>query len=149
MDRVPLLVVIGGPLKGGRHQVTPTGLRIGRGEDCDITLPDTNVSRHHAEVLLHNSAVWVKDAGSRNGVFVNDKRVVRPKQMGPGDRLTLGEHVFTLELAHPLHVDSGSVSIVQRVVDEETVVEIQKRNVTIGITLVALAVIATLVLLLS
>lgn len=63
--------------------------------------------------------------------------------------MTLGEHVFTLELAHPLHADSVSVSIVQRTVEEETAVEIRKRNVTIGMTLVALAVIATLVLLLS
>jgi pSer/pThr/pTyr-binding forkhead associated (FHA) protein len=52
----------------------------------------------HARVLLHNGAVWVQDQGSRNGVFVNDKRVVRHKQLSPGDALTVGEQSFTIEI---------------------------------------------------
>jgi pSer/pThr/pTyr-binding forkhead associated (FHA) protein len=49
-------------------------------------------------VLLHNGAVWVQDQGSRNGVFVNEKRVVRHKQLSPGDALTVGEQSFTIEV---------------------------------------------------
>jgi pSer/pThr/pTyr-binding forkhead associated (FHA) protein len=40
----------------------------------------------------------VQDQGSRNGVFVNDKRVVRHKQLSPGDALTVGEQTFTIEV---------------------------------------------------
>jgi pSer/pThr/pTyr-binding forkhead associated (FHA) protein len=61
-------------------------------------LDDPNVSRFHARLVFHNAAIWVQDAGSRNGVFLNGKRVVRHKQLGPGDELLIGDHAFTLEL---------------------------------------------------
>jgi len=99
MDRVPLLVATKGPLKGKRYSVTTSGLMVGRDDTCDVTIPDAGVSRQHARVLLHNAAVWVQDEGSRNGVFVNGKRVVRHRQLSPGIEMLIGEHAFTLELA--------------------------------------------------
>ena len=102
MDRQPVLVVIDGPLSGRSHPITAEGLSLGRDASCDISLEgDPNVSREHARVFLHNSAVWAQDAGSRNGVFVNGKRLVRPKQVGPGDKLGVGDHLFTVELRRP------------------------------------------------
>lgn len=77
---------------------------VGRGETCDVVIPDAGVSRQHARVLLHNAAVWVQDEGSRNGVFVNGKRVVRHRQLSPGVEMLIGEHAFTLELAAGLSV---------------------------------------------
>ena len=97
MERTLLLVCTGGPLEGHRFVVTEAGLRIGRAPESEVVLRDAEISREHARVFLHNSAVWVQDAGSRNGVFVNDRRVARPRQIGFGDSLTLGSHRFTLE----------------------------------------------------
>jgi pSer/pThr/pTyr-binding forkhead associated (FHA) protein len=102
MDRQPVLVVTGGPLVGQSFPITAEGLVLGRDPGCEIALiDDANVSREHARVFLHNSAVWAQDAGSRNGVFVNGKRLIRPKQVGPGDKLGLGDHAFTVELRRP------------------------------------------------
>lgn len=102
MDRQPVLVVTGGPLMGQSYPITAEGLVLGRDPGCDIALiDDANVSREHARVFLHNSAVWAQDAGSRNGVSVNGKRLVRPKQVGPGDKLAVGDHAFTVELRRP------------------------------------------------
>jgi predicted component of type VI protein secretion system len=101
MDRLPVLVATGGPLLGRRFEVTPRGLILGREDSCDVAIADPNVSRQHARVLLHNGAVWVQDAGSRNGVFVNDKRLARPKQIGTSDRLTVGGQAFRIELQAP------------------------------------------------
>lgn len=109
MQRVPLLVATSGALKGERFEVTEAGLMVGRDPENAVSIPDPGVSRQHARVLLHNSAVWVQDAGSRNGVFVNGKRVSRPKQLGPGDEMTVGAHTFTLDLAAP--ADESSVSV--------------------------------------
>lgn len=109
MDQVPLLVATAGPLKGQRFQVTEDGLLLGREDSCDVVIPDQSVSREHARLLLHNGTVWVQDAGSRNGVYVNQKRVVRHRPMGPGDSLTIGSHGFTLELGSRFS-DDGSVS---------------------------------------
>ena len=98
MDRQPILVVTKGPIEGARYPVDSDGLTIGRDEECSVVLDDANVSRFHARLVFHNAAIWVQDAGSRNGVFLNGKRVVRHKQLGPGDELVIGEHAFTLEL---------------------------------------------------
>ena len=112
MDQVPLLVATTGPLRGARYQVTEDGLLMGREDSCDVVIPDQSVSREHARLLLHNGTVWVQDAGSRNGVYVNQKRVVRHRPMGPGDSLTIGTHAFTLELVTGFPEDS-SISVVR------------------------------------
>jgi len=100
MEQVPVLVAIEGPLKGKSYPLQEgDGNTIGRADECDITIPDNDVSRQHARVILHNAAVWVQDDNSRNGVFVNDKRVVRrPLELRPGGKVTIGIHVFQLEL---------------------------------------------------
>jgi len=98
MDRIPLLVGVEGLLAGRRFPVTAGGLRLGRDAANEVHIDDTGVSRQHARVLLHNGAVWVQDAGSRNGLFVNGQRVPDHKQVKEGDRIVLGAHTFTIEL---------------------------------------------------
>jgi pSer/pThr/pTyr-binding forkhead associated (FHA) protein len=98
MRRIPILVVSEGALKGNRMPIPDDGIVIGRGEACQFVLTEQGVSREHCRVLVHNSGVWVRDLGSRNGVFLKGKRVNRPKQMMPGDVLKIGEHEFTVEL---------------------------------------------------
>ena len=101
MDRQPVLVATSGPLEGARFPVLRDGLTLGRDPECSVVLDDGNVSRFHARLVFHNAAIWVQDVGSRNGVFLNEKRVVRHKQFSPGDELVIGEHVFALELELP------------------------------------------------
>jgi S1-C subfamily serine protease len=49
------------------------------------------VSRVHAELTVGPSgALAVRDAGSRNGTFLNDERVTAPVPVRLGDRITLG-----------------------------------------------------------
>ena len=98
LDRTPLLVGVEGLLAGKRFPVTVAGLRLGRDPENEVHIDDTGVSRQHARVLLHNGAVWVQDAGSRNGLFVNGQRVPDHKQVKEGDRIVLGAHTFTVEL---------------------------------------------------
>jgi pSer/pThr/pTyr-binding forkhead associated (FHA) protein len=99
MDRLPLLVSVDGPLEGLRYQVLDgDGITVGRADNCDVVIDDPEVSRHHATVVLYNSGIWIRDEGSRNGVFIDEKRVVRPKELRPGSELNIGGHHFTLEL---------------------------------------------------
>ena len=101
MDRVPLLTGTQGPQRGNRFAVTAEGVVLGRDPNCAVHIDDDNVSREHARVFLHNASVWVQDSGSRNGVFVNEKRIMRPKSVSPGDAIRIGEHQFTIELVEP------------------------------------------------
>lgn len=98
MDRSPVLVATKGLLEGARYPVGTDGVTLGRDPECTVILDDPNVSRFHARLVFHNAAIWVQDAGSRNGVFLNGNRVVRHKQFSPGDEMLIGEHAFTLEL---------------------------------------------------
>ena len=121
MDRIPVLVVIEGPLKGKRFEIgSGEGSTIGRADECDITIPDPDVSRQHARVILHNAGVWVQDDNSRNGVFVNDKRVVRrPHELRPGGNITIGDHKFVLEIIEKER-DTSVVQEVLKVTKEPT-----------------------------
>ncbi|HJN73836.1 MAG TPA: FHA domain-containing protein [Myxococcota bacterium] len=107
----PTLVGIAGYFDGKSFEITQAGLRIGRDPGNELHLPDNDVSRFHARVVLHNGAVWVQDAGSRNGIFVNDARVAENKQLGPGDVLALGAHRFTMEMQDPDSEHSVSVNL--------------------------------------
>lgn len=95
---VDILVALEGPLAGQRWTVTEAGLRIGRDTGNEVSIPDQNVSRQHARAVLYKGVVWVQDAGSRNGVFVNGERVPDQRQLQVGDRITVGPHVF--EIVH-------------------------------------------------
>ena len=98
MGRRLQLVCVQGGLSGHRFDVQDIELVLGRGESCNVRIPDTGVSREHARIFVHNGAVWVRDAGSRNGVVVNGKRIQRPATIGPGDTVSIGEtNAFQLE----------------------------------------------------
>lgn len=70
---------------------------IGRAEGCDLRVPLLNVSRRHCEIHLGEDAVSVKDLGSSNGTYVNNKRV-NQAELSPGDRLVIGPVVFTVQI---------------------------------------------------
>ena len=48
---------------------------IGRTSECDIPLPNKNVSRKHACVGFRNEEYHIKDLNSTNGVYVNGVRI--------------------------------------------------------------------------
>lgn len=70
---------------------------VGRKEDCDIRIPLKEVSRQHAEINITRNGVRVKDLGSANGIYVNNKRV-KEKDLSPGDHLVIGPVVFTVQI---------------------------------------------------
>lgn len=65
---------------------------IGRRGGCDVQLPHTAVSGHHATIRASGPRYSVIDEGSTNGVRVNGERVVpgRAKPIGDGDVLDVG-----------------------------------------------------------
>ena len=65
--------------------------KLGRGSQCAIILEDDLVSRTHAMIQRMDSREYVLiDMGSRNGSFVNERRLSTPAKLRDGDRLTLG-----------------------------------------------------------
>ena len=85
------VLVVDGP--GTRHELSTGRNVIGRGTEADIRLPDTGVSRKHADVQLHGTTVVVEDLGSTNGTLVNGRRVGR-QDLADGDVIRIGHSVL-------------------------------------------------------
>lgn len=65
---------------------------IGRSEDNNFVLPDRWISRNHAMLqFMETGEFYLIDLGSRNGSFVNGRRVSIPVTLHNGDRLTFGQ----------------------------------------------------------
>ena len=69
---------------------------IGRASDCSIVIDDARVSKVHARLFRHDDRWMVEDLGSTNGTLVNDHVLDHPENVGPGDRVQVGEHVMEL-----------------------------------------------------
>lgn len=86
---LPILVGQAGPLNGQKW-VLSDELIIGRGPDCHIIISDRQVSRFHAQ-LTHraNHSVEITDLGSKNGTFINGKKVTGTVSVKEGDQIKI------------------------------------------------------------
>lgn len=70
---------------------------VGRDHQCDIQLDDPSASRTHCRLLSKDGRVFVTDADSRWGTFVNGSRV-EECELKPGDEITVGETTLHVEV---------------------------------------------------
>ena len=78
-----------------RYPIDEDGLIIGRSPEVDVVLPSQMVSRRHARIWLEEGVLTVEDLGSRNGIGVNGRRVLRA-QLSLDDQLMVGDATFVL-----------------------------------------------------
>ncbi len=71
---------------------------IGRKDDCDIRVPLSEISRHHAQLTVAGESVTVKDLGSANGTYLNNKRIDKEEKLAAGSHLVVGPVVFTVQI---------------------------------------------------
>ncbi|MGD1906496.1 MAG: FHA domain-containing protein [Leptolyngbyaceae cyanobacterium] len=65
---------------------------VGRSDDNNLVLPDRWISRNHAMIqCMETGEFYLIDLGSRNGSFVNGRRVSVPMTLHNGDALTFGQ----------------------------------------------------------
>ena len=84
IDDTPQLV----PLRGAE-------VRVGRGSDNDLVLPDFSVSRRHAVFRVEAGDWYVLDLDSTNGVQIN-RMPVKKGKLQAGDHLKIG--IFELQV---------------------------------------------------
>ena len=75
------------------HPLSRPEVTIGRTPDNDLQVRESYISRHHAVIKLSPEAAIIEDAASRNGVFVNDRRI-RRELLKDGDIVILGKARF-------------------------------------------------------
>lgn len=64
---------------------------IGRHPSCQIVIDDAGVSRRHARIFLQGDEFWLEDLGSRNGTFIEGRRLER-KRLSDGVLIQVGLH---------------------------------------------------------
>jgi hypothetical protein len=62
---------------------------VGRDPMCDVSEPDSLLSRRHAEFSIDGKWIVVRDLGSRNGIYVNGARKAET-QLRSGDLIQIG-----------------------------------------------------------
>jgi len=89
--------------------------RIGRKSDNDLVLPDTRVSRNHAEIVHENGAHFLVDLGSKHGSFVNGERVAGRQQLVRNDRIEIGARDGLILVFAPTKPHSSSREFLRQI----------------------------------
>lgn len=93
--RLPVLVEAS---SGREHPVRPGVNVVGR--EGDVMLPDSKVSRKHAQVVSDDGVITVEDLGSTNGTLVNGDRLESgsKRELNKGDIVSFGGIELKLSL---------------------------------------------------
>lgn len=90
-------LIIKGPEKTKEILLDSKGVTLGRGENCDVILDHTGVSRVHARIYKDPFGRWIaEDLGSSNGVLVEGQRI-KAHAVLPNQEISI--RPFTLSLS--------------------------------------------------
>lgn len=94
---------------------------IGRAEGNHHIIRHASVSSRHCEIVVNNGAIAVRDLGSTNGTFIDDKQV-QEARVAHGQRLRFGAVEFVVEAPEAQSSRSGTlrVNVVRPVSTVET-----------------------------
>src|SRR5204862_5053405 len=62
--------------------------------DCEVPIDVPAVSRRHAAIVRERGRYFVEDLQSRNGTFLNDKRITERSPLDEGDQLVICDQEF-------------------------------------------------------
>ena len=77
-----------------RHPIYKARMTIGRSRNADIQIASDFISRVHAFISTDEDGTFVEDAGSKNGVRVNDALIEGRQAIAHGDSMRLGRVEF-------------------------------------------------------
>ncbi len=90
---------------------------IGRTENNDVALPNPRVSRRHAVIQSQSTnELTLVDLGSRNGVFVNGRRVQEPTLLRDQDLINIGPFQLRFIQPNAPRMDAGTQTTMDRTV---------------------------------
>lgn len=99
---------------------SPTFL-IGRHPSSHLTIADPTVSGRHAELVLVDQDLFIRDLNSTNGTLLNGRRIQNLTGLKNGDAIHVGSVMFTLHRA----ADLESKQTVQADVTTEAIAQLQ------------------------
>jgi DNA-binding winged helix-turn-helix (wHTH) protein len=82
--------------EGRTVPLAPGASVIGRDPDAAVWVEAASVSRRHAQVMVRADQATVEDLGSKNGTFVNGRRIETPTALADGDQIRVGVAVLVV-----------------------------------------------------
>jgi DNA-binding winged helix-turn-helix (wHTH) protein len=79
--------------KGGRATLAEGEHVIGRDPELELSFDTPSVSRRHARLRVEPSGAVLEDLGSKNGTFLNGRRVAGPTPLSDRDQIRIGSRV--------------------------------------------------------
>jgi sigma-B regulation protein RsbU (phosphoserine phosphatase) len=74
---------------------------IGRGNECQILLLSSAVSRHHACITCDNGVYILEDKKSRGGTYLNGERIMKPDLLLHNDEIRICDFVMVFLNPNP------------------------------------------------
>ncbi len=96
------LKVLKGSGAGKEVKIPTPKCLIGRGEECHMRPKSEAVSRKHCAIVVKDGKVILHDFGSKNGTYLNGKRVEGKSVLSPGDKLQIGPLAFEVVIDRSL-----------------------------------------------
>jgi hypothetical protein len=92
-------------LGSGRQLIT-----VGRDRNNDVRVPNKyeQVSRFHAEIIVEGGRVYIEDKGTKNGTYVDGKRVTGTTPIGLHSRIKFGSYVLNTAELQPFLSGGGA-----------------------------------------
>ncbi|HEX8198932.1 MAG TPA: FHA domain-containing protein [Isosphaeraceae bacterium] len=90
------LIVLAGHAQGQAIAIRSARFTIGRDPSCQLRPNSALISRQHAVIERREGRVYVRDLGSKNGTWVNDRRLRADEEVevGDADRFQVGSLPF-------------------------------------------------------
>ena len=88
--REEYLIVLTGGQMGQLFAINEDQIVIGRGAQCEVRIQDDGVSRRQAHLLREEGMLFIEDLGSRNGTWVNGKKLAGRQALVEGDKIQVG-----------------------------------------------------------
>jgi adenylate cyclase len=108
-------------------------LIVGRAPTCDLSVSDPTISRRHAELLVDDDQVSLRDLGSSNGTFVNGRKVAAAT-LEVDDLIAFGKVAFRLATYVPSTPPASQATVSSNALGPKIVREMRIRDTRAGLT---------------
>jgi adenylate cyclase len=91
-----VFLIVNSPQNTIRLENTEKTWSVGRGRQNDVVIEDQYVSRVHFQLtpIRDQSGYFITDMGTRNGTFLNGKKISKPTILKNGDEIRVGSAVI-------------------------------------------------------
>ena len=104
-----------------RVDIAKPSFVIGKLPSSDLAIDKLNISRAHCQIVSINGNYIVRDLGSRNGTYVEGKRIAHETPLADGTRIDLGSMHLVF------HADKGAKPTPEAKVSPQTAVTLATR----------------------